>query len=211
MIRNRIVSAFFGVLAAALFVAPATAAPIEVAFGKPAVESSDAGFPASNGNDGFFNNFTHTIAGDNDPHWTVDLQSTFNLHEVDIYNRGDGCCQSRLRNIFVQVLADDGVTVVFTSPLLNPDNVLGSTADGGTGPAELELLLPNITFGRFVSIHRIPDRLLGPGPHGAPDCCEDGNGPEVLSLGEVQVFSIPEPASLSLLGLGALAFLRRRA
>ncbi|QDU56968.1 lamin tail domain-containing protein [Aeoliella mucimassa] len=135
--------------------------------------------------DGDLTNFTHTAAGQDLPAtWQVDLGDAYALEQIVLHNR-DGCCFSRLRDITVEVL-DETDAVIFTSDLLNPENILG----GGVvfaGPETLEVDLVALTggslLGQTVRVIRTPDPDLsgtaGNGNHDEAD---------VLSLGEVQVF-----------------------
>ncbi|MCO6042419.1 lamin tail domain-containing protein [Aeoliella sp. ICT_H6.2] len=134
--------------------------------------------------DGDPTNFTHTAAGlDLPATWQVDLGDVFLLEEVILHNR-DGCCQSRLRDITVEVL-DSTSTVVFTSALLNPENVLGG-GSVSSGPETLELdfiaLSGGPIIGQTVRVTRTPDPDLS-GTAGGGNLDEA----DVLSLGEVQV------------------------
>lgn len=138
-----------------------------IALGKTATQSTDHGaFPASNGVNGNLGDFTHTNGNDNNASWQVDLGSNTAVDQVTLFNRGDGCCQYRLRDITVQVF-DASNTLVYTSPVLNPGNSLN-------GPATI-VVNPGVA-GRFVKVSRAS--LPGGG--------DDNN---VLSLGEVQVVS----------------------
>ena len=135
--------------------------------------------------DGNLGNFTHTDAGVNLPSWwQVDLGEMFVLEQIVVHNR-DSCCQSRLRDITVEVL-DANDSVVFTSSLLNPENVLGGgVANSGPATLDLDLLALNggsPVFGQTVRVTRTPDPDLS-GSNGS------GNNDEadVLSLGEVEV------------------------
>jgi hypothetical protein len=81
----------------------------EVAQGKPASMSSTSQYhgPASNAVDGNTNSAwgggscTHTNS-EQGAWWAVDLQDTYNVATVEVYNRGD-CCGSRLNNFYVEV------------------------------------------------------------------------------------------------------------
>jgi hypothetical protein len=163
-----------------------------VALAKPATQSSEyGGYPASNAVDGSFDNFTHTNANDAAAWWEVNLEESVPISDIRISNRGGGCCQSRLRDIIVTILdapTIDGGIPVFTSDLLNPENVLA----GGTtnGPKELVLDLIAITGapvdGGAVLISRISDPdLSGSGGQGNADEAS------VLSMGEVEVYGAP--------------------
>ena len=138
------------------------------------------GFFAANGNDGNNGNFTHTQAGEDLPAWwQVDLGEELILEQVILHNRDD-CCQSRLRDITVEVL-DASSSVVFTSQLLNPENI-----DAGPATIELDLVALNggsAVLGQTVRVTRTPDPdLSGTGGSGNADEAD------VLSLGEVEVF-----------------------
>ncbi len=71
-----------------------------------AVQSSDWGagqFPASLANDGNLGNFTATATADDMATWEVDLGAPAEIERIVVYNRGGGCCQSRLRDITVSI------------------------------------------------------------------------------------------------------------
>lgn len=144
----------------------------EVAAGQPTSQTSTlADFDAGRAVNGDLNDFTHTVAADDAPVWRVTLPDARWIDRVVLHNRR-GCCGSRLRDITVRVHdADDAV--VWTSPVLNPENTLGS-------PATLQVE-PGVE-GRVVSVTRTPDPDFSGGA---------GNGDEatVLSLGEVEVFA----------------------
>lgn len=135
----------------------------------------------ANGNDGDPGTFTHTASDDNASRWWVDLETSTEVQRIVLRNR-DSCCASRLRDITVQLIADDLTTVVWSSGLLNPENVLGS-------PSSLTVDLFDLNVGpvaaRRVLISRTPDPdLSGSGGSGNED--EDN----VLSLGEVEVYGV---------------------
>jgi hypothetical protein len=194
--------------AALVFAGFSSQAPAQLITGADSItQSSDAGFPASNAIDRNFSNFTHTLGGgvDTNPTLTYDLPGgDYNLDQVILYNRGDGCCQSRLRDITVVVRDAANTMDVFTSSLLNPENALGS---GGTGgPASLTVDLTGITGG-ILLVRRTPD----PDNSGTGGV---GNADEgyVLSLGEIEAFGspVPEPSALGLIALGAAGLVRRK-
>ncbi len=167
-----------------------------LALGKNATQSSTlGGFTAANGVDGNFGNFTHTLAQADLPgpaSWQVDLGAQTDVGLVILWNR-TSCCGSRLRDIIVQILDADGVTVLFqtTDPdapdpdaLLNPENVLGAFPLGPDNlVVNVEDLAGDVVSGQFVRVLRLPDLDLS-GTAG------QGNNDEstVLSLGEVEVF-----------------------
>jgi hypothetical protein len=117
-------------------------------------------FPASNAIDGNLNNFTHTALGDPAPTWTLTLPSETQVGGTFLYNRTD-CCGERLRNITVRVFSDAAGTVpVFTSAVLNPNNVLNS-------PATLSVSPGNAT-GRVIRVSRGPSTPAGRQWHPLP-------------------------------------------
>jgi hypothetical protein len=160
-----------------------------IARGGTATQSSTlSSFSAPLGNDGSLGNFTHTAAGQNLPAtWELDLGRTATISRIVLYNR-TSCCGSRLRDITVFVLDAARTQVAFQSELLNPENVLGG--GGLSGPAQLALDLVaqtgGVVSGRFVRVVRNPDPdRSGSGGQGNSD------EPDVLSLGEVEVFERP--------------------
>ncbi len=163
---------------------------VNAALGKPAVQSSTLGdFAAALAVDGDPGNFTHTAARQSLPAtWQVDLQATIAVHRVVLGNR-QGCCQSRLRDLTVSVLADDGA-VVFQSELLNPENGLGGGGLGGPATLTVDLVARTgaPVRGRTVRVVRTPDPdLSGSGGQGNSDEAD------VLSLAEVEVMTAPPP------------------
>lgn len=147
---------------------------VELAAGRPVRQSSTlGGFVAELAVNGRFDDFTHTVSDDLAATWAVDLEATWWIDRISLHNRSS-CCGSRLRDVTVRVL-DEGGQVVFTSPLLNPENLLGS-------PAQIEVAVGGVQ-GRTIEVARTPDPdLSGSGGQGNAD------EPTVLSLGEVQVF-----------------------
>lgn len=150
---------------------------------------NSANFTADRAVDGLFNTSNGVMAHTNfqaNPWWRVDLGQTQNIGEVVLFNRDQ--LQERLSDLIIEIL-DSNQQVVFSSPLINPNDVL----DGPEGiivPIEVAGV-PGVN-GQFVRITRQTD-----------------NG--ALTLGEVLVFaSAPEPASLVLLSLGGLVLLRRQ-
>lgn len=156
--------------------------------------------------DGNTGNFTHTLSTDTNPTWTLNLQRKALISSIVINNRGGGCCQWRLRDITVTILDSNNSTVLYTSPLLNPENSL-------LNPATLTVDLSAApVYGQFVRIRRTPD----------PDNSGAGTGTSaddasVLSMGEVTVNGVDVNGVRSLIrtdlqstmaGVNASAFLR---
>lgn len=136
------------------------------ALGKPTSQSSAYDtpntYPASLGVDGNTTNFTHTSNSDTAPSWTVDLGANTSIDQIVLHNR-DNCCQNRLQNVTVRIF-DASNNLVYTSPVLNPSNVLNN-------PAEI-YITPGVT-GRTIQVSRVAGT----------------DGTSILSLGEVQVYS----------------------
>lgn len=158
-----------------------------------------------NGNDG---DFTHTMAGDANPIWTLNLGRSALIRTVTLRNR-TSCCGSRLRDITVEILAADSNTVAYSSALLNPENTGYAFP---SGPPQIEVTPLVAVVGQFVRVRRTPDPdLSGTGGQGNAD---EGS---VLSLGEVLVLGqdvtayrpfIRTDIQSRMLGENASAFLR---
>lgn len=120
--------------------------------------------------DGSYQNFTHTETGDVEPYWEVDFGENMSFQRVKLFNRTD-CCQTRLRDITVQVL-NENYEEIWASELLNPANSLNS-------PAELDCYIQVLNNGNPVvgRIVRVSRAALGGGT-------DDDN---VLSLAEVDI------------------------
>lgn len=183
MISRRLTSilaaGLFALAAAFSTTQPARAALINVALSQPATQSSTYGggtYPASYAVDGNLGTFSHTVGdtSDQNPWWRVNLGSSYNLSSLVLYNRQD-CCQLRLQDVTVQLLAADGVTPTYTSAVLNPGNVLG-------GPMSMSLDLVALTGGtvpaQYVRVSRTGNPALG-GSHDS----------YVLSMSEVQAMT----------------------
>ncbi|HLU49517.1 MAG TPA: lamin tail domain-containing protein, partial [Planctomycetota bacterium] len=163
--------------------------PVNLAPGGSVRQSSQlGGFSAENAIDGDYSNFTHTLAGTNLPAWWEgDLGDEAAIFEIVLHNRV-ACCESRLRDVTVFVLDEADGEILYESPLLNPENVLGGGGTSGPPVLVVDLIeeLGGPVVGRVVRIERTPDPdLSGTGGEGNPD------EPDVLSLGEVEVFGGP--------------------
>ena len=188
---------------------PENVAPL----GTASQSSTLGGFSASLALDSNFENFTHTTSGQSPASWEVDLQDSYPIERIVLWNR-TSCCGSRLRDITVSVL-DASRTTVFQSPLLNPENALAG-GQLGPGPASLDIdlieLSGSLATGRYVRVVRTPDPdLSGSGGGGNADEAE------VLQLAEVEVFQRPIISYQSLIqtdveaemeGINASAYVR---
>lgn len=150
-----------------------------------ATQTSTLGsFTASLGIDGNTGNFTHTINTDHAAAWTLNLKSRALIYEITVNNRGDGCCQFRLRDITVEILDADATTVLWTSPLLNPENT-------DNNPQLLDIDVAGLAggpvIGQYVRIKRTGDPDFS-GQGGVAGSADDA---WVLSLGEVDVQGEP--------------------
>lgn len=144
------------------------------AIGGTAYQTSDwPGFTADLAIDGNLGNFSHTADGSTDDQtWGVELLEVSSIDNIVMHNR-DNCCQTRLRDLTITIYDDSGDNLLFTSELINPDNVLGSpdfisysvTDNNGGVPVD----------GRWVEITRTSNLELS------------GHDGYILALGEVQV------------------------
>lgn len=156
------------------------AAPIPLADGTAAQSTQVGAFAADRALDDVIN-FTHTQGTDANPTWQVLLPDEYAFNVIEAFNReaSDGatnCCPSRFRDITIQVVdftgdasADfDGGTVVYSSVLLNPENIDG----GGTNTAGPVSLTTDAggAIGNMIRIIRTPDPdLSGTGGLGNTD------------------------------------------
>jgi hypothetical protein len=133
------------------------------------------------------NSVTHNL-GEPNPWYLVDLGTEFSVDDVILYNRSD-CCAGRTRDLYIELLAADG-SLVASSPLLNPGNILGGGPfEEHVGPATIEYDFGG-EFGHMV-------RVRMDAPSGA-----------FLHLAEVEVYGavVPEPSSALLATLGIVGF-----
>ena len=153
---------------------------IPLSSGTAAQSSQLGGFAAENALDEVAN-FTHTLNSDTNPTWQILLPETYSFGLVEIFNRQAsggtlGCCPSRFRDITVEIVQFEGDvltdftggTVVYSSGLLNPENVIG----GGTntsGPVSLIVDAAGAA-GNMLRVRRTPDDdLSGSGGAGNAD------------------------------------------
>ncbi len=176
-------SNIYGLLAGAtlLLATPiASADSIPLNSGTAAQSSQLGGFGANNALDSTVN-FTHTRNSDSNATWQVLLPDSFSFGEIEVFNRGASggslsCCPSRFRDITIQVVdfsgnvASDftGGTVTHSSPLLNPENVIGG-GSASSGPVSLTTDALGAS-GNMIRIVRTPDpNLSGSGGAGNAD------------------------------------------
>ncbi len=150
--------------------------------GTASQSTSHAAGPADNGNDGNTGNFTHTLGNDSNAWWQVEFPSDEEIHEVVLHNR-DNCCHVRFRDLTIEV-RDAGGSVLYTSPILNPENV-----SNGPELIEWDIAADNggPVTGRIVRVRRTADPDAS--GQGAAGGSSDAN---VLALGEVFVM-VPDP------------------
>ncbi len=177
-----------------LSIPPALRAQENVALGKSATHSSGWDgpgadqFPAGNAINGNLGDFQHTGPNDFVPWWQVDLGDFQDISYVVLHNRGGGCCQSRHRDLTVEILdgTDLDSMVLFKSALINPENVLGGGTELGPKfvPLDLKALTGGSVLGSVVRVTRTPDfDFSGTGGLG------NWGEPYLLQLGEVEVFT----------------------
>lgn len=162
-------------LTAALFYAhPAEATLVGTRLdltGSTAAQSSTlAGYTADLAINGNLGDFTHTDTPESNATWTLELPANARVNLFRVWNRGDGCCPERLRDITVTVYEDTAQQFEqFNSGLLNPGNSLN-------GPRKFDIMSAAPVNTRLVKIAR---SAADPATH-------DGS---VLSLGEVELFT----------------------
>jgi hypothetical protein len=158
------------------------------ALGRASQSSTWGGFlPADLALDGNLNSPSITERFDVDPWWQLDLQTEIPIAAVVLHNRVD-CCQSRLRDITVEIL-DAENQVVYMSPLLNSENAGYAYPQGPPAiTVDLVALAGAPVTGQTIRVRRASDPdLSGSGGQGNVD------EPDSLQLGEVQVWaSMPQ-------------------
>jgi hypothetical protein len=133
---------------------PANSSVINLATGKPSAQSSTVyGGVASRANDNNTNgayssgSVIHT-GNEASPYWQVDLQSTASITNIEVWNRTDACCVSRMANYYVFV-SDNPFTS--TNPLTtkNQSGVWSILNSGYPNPSKS---IPVNRSGRFVRV-----------------------------------------------------------
>jgi autotransporter-associated beta strand protein len=155
-----------------------------LAYGKTATQSStwSSSYPASKATDDDRTNISHTATSDTNPWWKVDLGSMTSIGEIELFNRVIEC-SGRLRDITVEILAADGTTVLYTSDLLNPGNIMGGgVSDYANGPTRLCLFVNDGTpvTGRYIRVRRTAESS---GSSNLDDL-------RALSLSDVEVYAV---------------------
>jgi hypothetical protein len=130
----------------------------------------------------------HTTNGPNE-WWQVVLNADYLISSVNVWNRTDGGSGITGRINPFRVTVFDGANIVWEAQ--NNTFVENIFDNGNTATAGMEFLVPNVIGDRVRIMH------------------EQQN---YLHMGEVEVMAtaVPEPATLLALGIGSIAFLRRR-
>ncbi|MBN2218433.1 MAG: PEP-CTERM sorting domain-containing protein [Pirellulales bacterium] len=102
-----------------------------IALGKSATQVVDPnwGFPASNGVDGNYNNFTHCDGTSLNNYWQVDLtggDANVPVSEINLYARtdGGGAYANFMSNFFVRLIDKDGVVTTLGPFITTPEEYL---------------------------------------------------------------------------------------
>ena len=96
-------------------------------------------YPAENGLDGDWENYTHTDRNTPNNYWQMNLDATYEISRIRIRNRTD-CCGERLNNAYVMVL-DDALSCVWSNRI-----------EGATDGQYLTFTPPQGTMGRHIRI-----------------------------------------------------------
>ena len=128
--------------------------------------------------------------------WETTLASLSQINEIALYNRGD-CCPERLSNFRVSIY--DGTTEVWGQDYFD------TAGHAGQFLIERTFAIQEDTGGFIGTGDRVRIELIG-GVNGTT------NGPDVLSLREVEIYgiAIPEPSSIAMLALAGLGLIRRQ-
>jgi len=130
--------------------------PGNLAFGKPTEQSTTYGNGISDlavdgniiGESPWSADLQHTISGESQSWWQVDLGANFSIENMVIFNRSDKL-QSRLNNFYVLVSDTPFSQTATLDELLTNENILNSYFEGEAGQ-ELEIDL--VTTGRYVRV-----------------------------------------------------------
>ncbi|KQC28676.1 carbohydrate-binding protein [Flagellimonas eckloniae] len=75
--------------------------------------------------------------------WEVDLGGSFNIDDINVFNRTNGCCTSRLSNFTVSVINGSGATTYSETITTEPDPSV--TIDAGGAVGEVIRIQSNLT------------------------------------------------------------------
>lgn len=128
--------------------------------------------PASNAIDGNINTISHTEVGQTPSWWRLDFPEEKSLQLIRLYNRVN-CCGQRFSDLTVEIF-NDGGSVVWTSPVLNPNNSLNSPA---TLSVDLVAATGGAVTGKSIRVTRTRSSVISA-----------SNDATLLSLSEVEVF-----------------------
>lgn len=140
-----------------------------IALNKPVAISGplNGGQVASSINDGDPLTIAHPqISGTLGFTYTIDLQGSFEVNQIDVLNRVDGCCPERLTNYRVAVL-DDMMSEVFGMDV--------RTDGSNSGVAGIDTLNPGGILGDFIRITNLSGDSYNP------------------QIAEVSVYGVPDP------------------
>ncbi len=173
---------------------PPPPGPTNVALGAPVAASGPTwgGQGPANVTDGNLGSQSHPLGefGTLGFTYTVDLQGSFNLEEIVLWNR-TGCCPDRLSNYRVSVHPDDGSgapgAAVWSADIRTDGS---NSGDGGSDSLTPELDPTGNFAGRFIVVENLSDAAYNP------------------QIAELQAFTfdeVPEPPTNYALG-GAVGF-----
>ncbi len=102
-----------------------TATQISTGFGGNASRAIDGNTSGNYGN----NSVTHTLGATNYDWWQVDLGADHDLNRIDVYDRTNGCCDTRLSNVIMMVADTPFSGNDLATALANADLVTQLTGD----------------------------------------------------------------------------------
>jgi len=107
---------------------------------------------------GRYNNrsVTHTASGDSQAWWTASLENSSNVAQIELFNRTDGCCSSRLSNFYVFLSDVPFVSTDVNNTLSNPD-VWSYYHDGAVGDS---LSISVNAAGQYLRIQQTGNEAL---------------------------------------------------